>query len=280
MAINTHISKWIEKSEPDFYAMFIKSWIPYNAWYIHNFYSEDDKRTSDKSIIRYIGTAPNLYKNRIISLLQGNDNDSLTFKELLWKLNCELENHPIPNYIEKISFSQICIEDNINQTVSLTYKKYTFKGEYDKNKPKITPRWKFEVIENKSLKTLYSIELFKCSLTELLTNANYKTINSDEIKKGVENCLKEIDPNKKISIVADLRILQGRKIKQPNNSITIKDGKLYFRDNIEDVSKAIIQILYELRCKLFHGEIEPTNANIGIYEQAFYIQRMLIKELE
>jgi len=86
MAINTHISKWIEKSEPDFYTMFIKSWIPYNAWYMHNFYSEDDKRTSDKSIIRFIGTAPNLYKNRIISLLQGTDNDSLRFKELLWKL--------------------------------------------------------------------------------------------------------------------------------------------------------------------------------------------------
>lgn len=202
------------------------------------------------------------------------------FKELLWRLHCELENHPIPNYIDKISFFQICIEDNINQTVSLPYKRYTFKGEYDKTKPKTTPRWKFEVIENKSLKTIHSIEIFKCSLSELLTNVSYKIISSDEIKKGVENCLKEIDPNKKISIVADLKIPRGGKIKQPNNSIVIKEEKLYFRDNIEDVSKAIIQILYELRCKLFHGELEPTNANLGIYEQAFYIQRMLIKELE
>ena len=195
-------------------------------------------------------------------------------------INYELENHPIPNYIDKISFSHICIEDNVNQTVSLNFRKYTFKGEYDKSKPRTTPRWKFEVIENKSLKTLYSIELFKCSLTELLSNANYKIISSDDIKKGIENCLKDIDPHKKISIVADLKIAQGRKFRQPKNSITIKEGKLYFRNNIEDVSKAIIQILYELRCKLFHGEIEPNNANLGIYEQAFYIQRMLIKELE
>ena len=280
MSINTHISKWIEKSQPDFYTMFIKSWIPYNAWYMHNFYDEDAKRTNDKSIIRYIGKEVNLYKNKIISLLRGTDEDSVLFKELLWRLHCELENHPIPNYIDKISFFQICIEDNINQTVSLPYKIYTFKGEYDKTKPKTTPRWKFEVIENKSLKTIHSIEIFKCSLSELLTNVSYKIISSDEIKKGVENCLKEIDPNKKISIVADLKIPRGGKIKQPNNSIVIKEEKLYFRDNIEDVSKAIIQILYELRCKLFHGELEPTNANLGIYEQAFYIQRMLIKELE
>jgi len=279
MSINTHISKWIEKSQPDFYTMFIKSWIPYNAWYMHNFYNEEEKRTNDKSIIRHIGKEPNLYKNRIISLLQGDDEDSILFKELLWRLNCELENHPIPNYIDKISFSQICIEDNPQRTFSFTYKKYTFKGEYDKTKPKTTPRWKFEVIATKSLKTLVSVELFKCSFSELLSNANYKTICSDEIKKGIEHCLKEIDPNKRISIVNAPEIRRG-KLRCPANSIIIKEEKLFFRDNIEDVSKAIIQVLYELRCKLFHGEVDPTNANIGIYEQAFYIQRMLIKELE
>ena len=279
MSINTHISKWIEKSQPDFYTMFIKSWIPYNAWYMHNFYDEDAKRTSDKSIIRHIGREANLYKNRIIGLLKGGDDDSLYFKELLWRLHCELENHPIPDYIDKISFSNICIEDNSSQTYSFTFKKHTFKGYFDSGKPKTTPRWKFEVIETKALKTIASVELFKCSLSELLNNANYKSIKSDDIKKGIENCLKEIDPNKKISII-NTPVSRKGKLQRPSNSIVVKDNKLFFRDNIEDVSKAIIQILYELRCKLFHGEIEPTNANSGIYEQAFYIQRMLIKELE
>ncbi len=279
MSINTHISKWIEKSQPDFYTMFIKSWIPYNAWYMHNFYDEDAKRTSDKSIIRHIGREANVYKNRIIGLLKGGDDDSLCFKEFLWRLHCELENHPIPDYINKISFSNICIEDNSQQTYSFSTKKYTFKGDYDKNKPKTTPRWRFEVIETKSLKTISSVELFKCSVSELLNNADYKAIDKDEIKKGIEHCLKEIDPNKKISIINTPESRKG-KLQRPANSIVIKDNKLFFRDNIEDVSKAIIQILYELRCKLFHGEVEPTNANIGIYEQAFYIQRMLIKELE
>ena len=39
------------------------------------------------------------------------------------------------------------------------------------------------------------------------------------------------------------------------------------------------EILYELRCKLFHGEIEPSDTNSGVFEQAFYIQRVLIKAL-
>ena len=279
MSITTHIRNWIDRSEPDYYIMFIKAWIPYNAWYMHNFYDEDAKRTNDKSIIRYIGKEVNLYKNKIISLLRGSDEDSTVFKELLWRLHCELEKHPIPDYIDNISFSHICIEDNSQQTYTFNTKKYTFIGNYDKNKPKTTPRCKFDVIETKSLKTISSVELLKCSMSELLNNADYKAICKDEIKKGIEHCLKEIDPNKKISIINTPKPRKG-KSQRPANSIIIKDDKLFFRDNIEDVSKAIIQILYELRCKLFHGEIEPTNANIGIYEQAFYIQRMLIKELE
>lgn len=33
MAINTHITNWIDRAEliMDYYTLFIKSWIPYNA---------------------------------------------------------------------------------------------------------------------------------------------------------------------------------------------------------------------------------------------------------
>ncbi len=38
-------------------------------------------------------------------------------------------------------------------------------------------------------------------------------------------------------------------------------------------------MLYELRCKLFHGELDPTEANQDIYKYAYNIQNLLIKEL-
>ena len=82
MPINTTISKWIDKSEPDFYTLFIKAWIPYNSWYMSNFYDEDasPKRTSDKDIISYIKANSNAYKDKIVTLLRNNDEESETFK--------------------------------------------------------------------------------------------------------------------------------------------------------------------------------------------------------
>ena len=90
MAINTHIKNWIDKSDPDYYIMFIKAWIPYNAWYMHNFYNEDERRINDKSIIRYIQNNPNKYKDKIISLINGNDDDSKQFKQRITLLHYQL----------------------------------------------------------------------------------------------------------------------------------------------------------------------------------------------
>jgi hypothetical protein len=283
MSINTHINNWINKAEPDYYTMFIKTWIPYNAWYMHNFYDEDasPKRTNDKEIIYYIKNNNNKYKDRIISLLRGTDEVSTLFKFFLSKLHYELEAHPIPNNDERIAFTSICIADNSSRNATIPGSTHSYKGSVDLNQPKTSPRWTFEVINKVSLSTIHRISLYKCSITELRCNSDYLGITNDEHKNGLEACLNEINPQKNISIVLPPQRKRNGKFSAPPNSITIDESKsLYFRENYEDVCKAIIQIIYELRCRLFHGEIDPTNTNLGIFEQAFNIQKILIKELQ
>ena len=284
MSINTAISKWIDKSEPDFYTLFIKAWIPYNSWYMHNFYDEDatPKRTTDKDIIGYIKNNSNVYKDKIITLLRNSDDESNNFKLLISNLYYQLENTPIPNVNERISFNSICISDNTNSNGPLTISESDFAvtGKKDTLLPRTSARWVFEVNDTRTrtTRTISRISLMKCSLTELHTNNDFNSL-ANKYKSSVEKCLNEIDPNKKISVMIPPERRRGKYI-EPQHSICIDNNKnLYFTDNLEDVSKSVIQILYELRCKLFHGEIEPSNTNSGVFEQAFYIQRVLIKAL-
>ena len=118
----------------------------------------------------------------------------------------------------------------------------------------------------------------KCSLSELHSNNDFNSLDN-KYKPSVDKCLNEIDPKKKISVVIPPERKRGKYVAPPNSICVDTTNNLYFTNNLEDVSKSIIQILYELRCKLFHGEIEPSEANVGVYEQAFYIQRTLIKAL-
>lgn len=282
MSINTAISNWIEKAEPDYYTMFIKAWIPYNAWYMHNFCDENANppRVTDKEIINYIKNNYNVYKNKIISLLRNSDDESKEFKSLISKLYYNLESTYIPDYDNRISFNYICIAGNSksNGPEVIKEKNFSVSGKKDISLPKSSPRWVFEIIDNKTSSTLGRIALMKPSLTELHSNNDFVSLEN-KYKPIVERCLNEIDPNKKISVVIQA-IRKGSKYVAPPNSLCIDENKnLFFTDNIDDVSKAIIQILYELRCKLFHGEIDPLKNNMGVYEYAYQIQKILIKSL-
>ena len=99
MAINTHISNWIDRAElfMDYYTLFIKAWIPYNAWYMYNYYDEDSspKRDRDSAIIAYINSTSNKYRDKILTLLRNQDLQSIEFRQLLGNLQYELERNPL-----------------------------------------------------------------------------------------------------------------------------------------------------------------------------------------
>lgn len=33
-----HLRNWVDWSNPDYYTMFVKAWIPFNAWFMDSFY--------------------------------------------------------------------------------------------------------------------------------------------------------------------------------------------------------------------------------------------------
>lgn len=279
---NTCIERWIEKAEPDYYTLFIKAWVPFNSWYEHNYSDEDatPPRVSDKDIINYIKNEDNLYLNHIKNLLMGNTDAALYFKECIANLHYQLENHFIPKDEEKISFSSICLGENSITSHSLKINRFTCKAEYKQHQPRKTPRFIIEVIENKSTRTVARIELFKASIKELHNNPVYLGLET-KLQIGVEACLNEINPKKKENVIANAKLNSKRQISKPELYIVIDQTKnLCFIKDVEKVSKSIISIIYQLRCMLFHGELDPTEANSGIYEYAYKIQKILIKELQ
>lgn len=264
-------------SSADYYTMFIKTWIPYNSWYMTNFYDEDEGRTSDRDIIYHIMTTNNPFKDRILALLAGEGSSSVEFKHHLASLCVNLEQHPLPNTIEKIGFSRISILNNPDSKANAqeTVGKFTCKAHYDNTLPKKSPRWILEVIKNPGT-TTNIVQLQKCSLVELSNNPKFQEISSDTVKEGLRLCLNKISPNMTSSV---LHAKYGQS-KKPADSIVIDaDRHVYFINNSDHIARAVVKVLYELRCKLFHGEVEPGKANLETYEHAYYIQRILNEAL-
>lgn len=274
----SHITKWVEMAAADYYTMFIKAWIPYNAWYMTNYYDEDENRTSDRDIIFHIMTTGNPYKDRVLTLLNGTGGKAPEFKLRLANLCQSLEDHPLPSVVEKLSFSRISILNNpdVKSTYQETIGKLTCRARYDNTLPKKSARWILEVIKNSDSSTTNIIALHKCSDLELSNAPQFQEISRDDVKDALRRCLNHISPNMTSSVYHSKNGISRTPV---DCYVVDKVRHIYFINNKDYIARAIIKVLYELRCKLFHGEIEPSKGHLETYEQAYYIQKLLNEAL-
>lgn len=262
-----HIDQWLQRAEPDFYTMFVNVWIPFNAWYVREY-----NDTHDRTCLDQVCSKSNAYRNKIKALLTGSSPESVFFKNEIALLQRELLAHPIPEN-SPLDFDKVLIVNNSQNVFQKDFDRYQFKWEYITNPQK---KFKCIVTHKITLITLATIELTKWDELELQANTDYQSINNETISRKVMEYFKEIKPR-----ICKPIILQptpsGRK---PKNAFTIDETmQLYFENDIDLISKAIVEMIYQLRCMIFHGAINPNIACLPIYEHAYNIQRMLIKEL-
>lgn len=263
MSIKLHIDNWISKADPDYYTMFIKAWIPFNAWYFNEYATTKDSQALDQ-----IKNTPNKIRNRIESLLKNDDPISESFKHYLSRLHLELESRSLVNKNKLISFKSIVI-DGITPTPATDTDK---KGNIYKAIPHPTNGYR-AIIVTKGNKTLMDKTFNPYDINLFITENQYIALGDIKIQEKIKSCFLKIDPKKATNL------LSNSKIKNDYIELDVKT-KIHFINNPEMIAKGLIQILYELRCLLFHGVLDPTQANLAIYECAFFIFKPILNELK
>lgn len=279
--MSVYIDKWLEKAKVDYFHMFIQAWIPFNAWYMREFYDESAGRKSDSDIMYYIGHNDNHYRARIVALLQNSDPDSVAFRQTLAKLQLELISHPMPSAECQLTLDTICISPqggNISEVGQ--FGTYDIKCEYNRTLPRTSRRIKCEVINRRTAHTKHVIEQFEWNLTEFQNIREFVNISNDNLKQKIIDVYKQINPRKPTRITTTPIRLNGEVFKAPKNSILLNHNPiLCVTNNVNIVAEVIVHLMYELRCKLFHGELDPLEVYQPIYQYAYEIQMMLNKEI-
>lgn len=260
------IKRWIEQSGIDYYISFIKAWIPFNAWYMKQYYDEDNNITTDKAIIDKIKNETNLVKTKITTMLTTECEGCDEFRRHLALLQKSLEQHPLTPE-KKLSFDCICISTNTKKTSTFTDHTKTYKGVFDDKKKRTDNRFSVEAMR-KDGKTIVKIELKDCRAETLASHQDFIKC-SDTEKRNLQKCLSDIFPKKPISVMC----------KDPKKGIHIYDN-IYMVKDTNLIAQALITMFYELRCKLFHGELDPTDSNSEPYCHAYHLLRIILKELK
>jgi len=260
-----NIDHWLKQSEPDYYLFFLKAWIPFNAWYVAELPHLEKK---DRRIIKELQDNPKSKPRNIIEnyLVTQDKPDAIKFRTHLAELHHFLEAKSLKHNGSKLSFTNLSLTEN-----PIKFEKDTDSyGNVYKSEKKASF---FEaLIVDRDEKTIMHFKQFQYNLEELKKYNDYIKISDKRIQTKITNCYAAIDPNKPISLVSIS--------KSKSHSITLNsENKINFINDPTTIAKGCIKVLYALRNMLFHGEIEPISSNKPVYEHAFYMLRLIIKEL-
>lgn len=100
----TNKDEWKALADIDYFGMFVKAYIPFNAWLSVNY----PKLNLDRAKINAIKKEPNLFRNKIIVLLDSEAQEGASSRNNIG-LHSLLENHYIENNGNRISFTIIVV---------------------------------------------------------------------------------------------------------------------------------------------------------------------------
>ena len=277
MPYNLHIDRWLEKAREAFYTLFVKAWIPFNAWYNRDIAPETNNGT-DRECINYICKNENTYKNKILAYLRGNTREDLRFQQEMVDLHLALLRHPIPNATHPISFSTITIYDDSHPVDQGDFYSVSYKIERKVKASGSGFDYEIKVNEKGAGPIKFNATVKKWKREDLEAHPEVAQF-SETIKMRLKQAFKAVDIKAPTDAIVKPVMRKGVESKPPHSKMYGKEEKTYFIDDDDKLAQVLIQLMYKLRCQIFHGELDPTIQNMEVYEHAYRIQSMIIKEL-
>jgi len=251
---------WRELCEVDYFTQFIKSWLAFNAW-MRNAYPDIRQ---DRDLIEIIKEQSNPVRNKIRSLLTDTGQHGQTFRNMVADLHTQLETtYLIPErsaFEKRITFVEM-LEINPTSQRSFSHSRVDYSIVR-----LATGKIEIKLIKQSDGTIFYEFKQDNHNPPELKANIAFQQLKPTRQVKILEG-LASIEPYKKISWLA----------RPEDDSISI--GSYKFKNDINGLCAAIIEIVYQMRCLLFHGELVPRKSYNLVYEPAYRIVKVFLDAL-
>ncbi len=278
-ASTENIKKWIEQSDIDYYTHFIKAWIPFNAWYVSSYKNLD----GDRAIINEIKKNPSgLIRKAINYYLDSAGQDGEDFRSYLAALHHSLTQADLDGSDCKISFLYIVREKNTETTINETNNNILYHVNREDSDKLGEIKKILIAVKRKDNSNLFVYEHHKYDFSHLQSfstkSYSYDSLSGNQ-KEKTRLLFERMNP------IIQTSAIETHLEESPQNYYKC-DTCNFKRDNSDTnsrshiVAKALIEILYQLRNILFHGELTPTEATKPVYKNAYFLLKMLLDKIK
>ncbi len=260
----TNKDEWRALADIDYFGMFVKAYIPFNAW-MNVTYPQYQK---DREKINAVKRDTNPFRDKIYSLLDSDAQEGTDFRNTIGELHILLENHHIHNQDRRITFTDIVVGRNPDNIKEDSYYGIGFRVQYGNGGSSDTHT--HSLIKRNNGTAIFTKTQDNYNLSELKACPDYEAL-PEEYKRRLVRCYELVIPDLKKNL------LTGFDANDPTKYYEI--GKFKFIKDREYIAKGLIEIIYNMRNSLFHGELIPNKEANKIYGAAYKILRELIEAL-
>lgn len=264
--ITENTRRFIENADIDYFTYFIKAWIPFNAWYKNRW---PDIHT-DRGAISSVKDTVNETRSAIVNYLENDNDNAKTFRSYLSSLHFQLMENDIRNRGVRISFESVQAGKNRTNQIDDTHNQIRYKLDRVRN-GNITINVTKTRTGDSSCGEIFQDEY---NLEDLREDREFNRLPQYQQRRLI-SLYEEIIPFESINLI-ELNPRDNRQ-EQPDNYSKV--GSFNFIENKEKIAQGLIEIMYSLRCVLFHGELNPNESNNEVYKNLYHILFMILQKL-
>ncbi len=243
----------------DYFSAFMKAWIAFNSWYE----SGEIPGKTDRDHIEYIAEHTNRFKTYVMNLINVDNSEGISYRDSIANLHESLLGAAITTqeYIgvrQTVSFAEIASK-NANAHSKFDY--YFNSYECTRSRGKITTC----VSVKRSGRKVFEFEQDEYKKDELQAQSDFMALSITQKEKCL-SCYENLRPYICESIL-------------DTSEDAKKIGQYGFVNDADKISKAIVIILYMLRCCLAHGDISPDESANKVYKYAYEVLTTPLKKL-
>ena len=255
-----NVLQWKRLIEVDWLGQYVKAWVAFNAWYSNNFKpSQGNKRLGDREIIEKIKNDEGDICSKIENFLSETGSDQKSFQSDVADLHKALSDTTVRSNGKRIWLKEIS--------------DYHYVNSVDDTRNNI----KYEIEINRTNKTRVVKVSGRNPFNKTITAAEEGSFQGEEWFEQLSDSgwFEQLSPAQR----NHLRVLLEDT--SPIHNLLVSDntpteiGPYKFTGDKKLIARALIEILYQLRNALFHGEVTPNEVQT-VYQPAYLVLKQII----
>jgi hypothetical protein len=257
-----NIAYWKQRIELDYFTQFIKAYILFNAWYRHAF----PNLKTEREILDAIKTQSTAHvRSKCLPMLTDTVEEAKQLQNALANLHQHLERYHLHNRDgQRISFTSFYLERNPNVVQQGTNNSIKFKVDATRTKANniVTA---VRVTVEKSNGDVISMTQSEYGWSDLEQKTEFQWLSPTQVT-NLRFYYEAASPRRLVDLT---NTQQG----------SVPIGSFQFCNNPAHIFAGMIEVIYDLRNLLFHGELIPSQDTNEIYGAAYAVLRELIRPI-